>query len=130
MAGIANKAAFTKKCSCQNPDWRVDDIEVSKNYEITYKMDCMNCRAFWGSKSFEYRKYWKDKMDKVPVIWRGYSYDGNLTVAELFSEIDDKREEILQFDIASTKRQIAELQKELTSREKKLEKYRENRKRS
>ena len=35
--GIARKFETTKKCSCDNPEWFSDDIEINGNTkEITY----------------------------------------------------------------------------------------------
>ena len=57
--GIARKFETTKKCSCENPQWFADDIEVNGNTkEITYILTCRNCKAIWKTKSHDARRYW------------------------------------------------------------------------
>ena len=97
--GIARKAAFTKKCCCENPRWSGDHVEVNGNtHEITYVLNCANCGAYWGTKSSKARKCWENKMDSVPMSFYGYGGrdKDKRTVRELFRELDEKRLEYLK----------------------------------
>jgi hypothetical protein len=111
--GIARKAELTKKCSCDNPEWSQDDIEVNgSTKEITYILHCRNCRANWGTKTSKAREYWSDKMDSVPVVWKGYAYKGNHTVRELFHQLDMERLEYLESIQKAAEKRVSEMQKE------------------
>ena len=124
--GIARKAAFTGKCHCENPQWHADDIEVNgRTKEITYKLICRNCWAFWGSKSNSCREYWKDKMDKKPVVWLGYGYNGSKTTKQLFHDLDIERLEILQSEFNHAKKIAEKAKEEAEKANNKLKKFEE-----
>lgn len=96
--GIARKAAYTKKCSCENPRWHGSHIEVnSRTDEITYVMDCNNCRAYWASKSKGMRKYFDmDAVGHHSLFGYGYDPKDKRTHREIFRELDEKRLELLE----------------------------------
>lgn len=122
--GIARKAVLTKKCSCDKPEWFKDDIEVNGNTkEITYKLQCRNCWANWGTKSIEARKYWIPHFDIIPVVWMGYSYKGNKTIKELFDELDKERLEELEENKMIAEKKVLAAQKELDKLNKNVEKF-------
>lgn len=122
--GIARKAALTKKCSCDKPEWFRDDIEVNGNTkEITYKLMCRNCRANWGTKSLEARKYWIPHFDVIPVIWMGYTYKGDKTIRELFNDLDTERLEKLKSDEMIVEKKVLEAQSVLDKAKKNTEKF-------
>lgn len=122
--GIARKAAFTRKCSCGNPMWSRNHIEVNGNTEeITYVLGCANCKAYWATKSPSARKYWEKDMDRVPSLWQGFSYSGSKTVRELFREQDMKRLDYLEMIAACRDRDVLEAQKEAEKAHKAVEKF-------
>lgn len=122
--GIARKFETTKKCSCDNPHIFADDIEVNGNTkEITYILTCRNCKAIWKTKSLDARKYWADKMDKVPIIWNYYSYKGNKTVRELFDGLDNERLEYLEIEHEIAEKKAIEAQKDADKKLKAIEKF-------
>lgn len=124
--GIARKFETTKKCSCDNPQIFADDIEVNGNTkEITYILTCRNCNAIWKTKSPEARKYWIDRMDKVPVIWNYYTYKGDKTVKELFAHLDADRLEYLETEQRFAENKVVEAQKEAEKKRKATEKFKE-----
>lgn len=122
--GFARKAAFTKKCSCDNPQWYSDHVEVnSRTSEITYVLNCRNCNAYWATKSPGARKYWSVELDKVPIQWEGYSYRGNKTVRELFHEIDLDRLKFLEHVADSADTAVSVAQKEADKAHREIEKF-------
>lgn len=122
--GFARKAEFTKKCSCNNPQWYSDHVEVNgRTSEITYVLNCRNCNAYWGTKSPSARKYWGAGMDKIPVQWQGYSYRGNKTVRELFQEIDLDRLKFLERVADNADVVVFNAQKEADKAHKEVEKF-------
>lgn len=121
--GMARKASLTKKCTCDNPDWVRDDIEVSSAEEITYILSCKNCGAHWGTKTNEARKYWADKMDSIPVVWMGYAYKGDKTTRELFRSIDKERLKLLENIKKEAEEKVLEAQKAAIKAEKAVEKF-------
>lgn len=122
--GIARKAALTKKCSCDNPNWSRDDIEINGNTkEITYKLQCTNCWSHWGTKSLEARKYWIKDFDKVPIVWMGYGNKGTKTYKELFADLDAERLEYLETERKFAEKRVIEAQKEEEKKRKAVEKF-------
>ncbi|MBQ7673237.1 MAG: hypothetical protein IJT36_01735 [Alphaproteobacteria bacterium] len=122
--GIGRKAEYTKKCSCDNPQWVYDDIEINNNTkEITYQIKCLNCDAFWGTKSHTARELWKHDIDKKPYIWMGYNYKGDKTIRELFDDLDKKRLEFLENQRQSAEEKVILAQKEYDIIDKKVEKF-------
>lgn len=122
--GMGRKAALTKKCSCDNPVWVKEDIEVSgSTAEITYILSCKSCGANWGTKMYEARKYWTDKMDMVPIVWQGYRYEGGKTTRELFKSLDEKRLEHLTKMEKAAEKKVLEAQKEVDKAVKAVEKF-------
>lgn len=122
--GIAGKAAFTKKCSCENPQWYSDHIETNNNTgEITYVLNCRNCKAYWGTKSHEARQYWASELDAVPLTWAGYGYKGDKTVRQLFQELDEHRLSVLEAIAVRCEAELAEAQKAVSKAHKDIEKY-------
>ena len=121
--GIARKATLTKKCSCDKPEWFRDDIEVNGNTkEITYKLMCRNCGANWGTKTIEARKYWLPHFNKVPVVWIGYSYNGNKTVRELFNDLDNERLTVLEKEEMIAEKKVLQAQSVLNKTKKNTDK--------
>lgn len=122
--GIARKAALTKKCSCDKPEWFRDDIEVNGNTkEITYKLMCRNCGANWGTKTIEARKYWLPHFDKIPTVWMGYGYKGNKTVRELFDDLDNERLTVLEKEEMIAEKKVLEAQSVLDKTKKNTDKF-------
>lgn len=122
--GIARKFETTKKCSCDDPQWFADDIEINGNTkEITYILTCRNCKAIWKTKSHDARRYWADRLDKVPIIWNYYSYKGNKTVKELFTSLDMDRLEYLETEQKFAENKLIEAQKEVEKKRKAVEKF-------
>lgn len=122
--GFAGKAAFTKKCHCQDPAWRGDHIEVTRmTYEIAYVLECRNCGAYWVSKSHRARQHWEAIMDTVPITWEGFGYDGKKTVRELFQEVDKNRLDYLARCVEARKKEVIEAQNAAESARKEVIKY-------
>lgn len=122
--GIARKAALTRKCSCDKPEWFRDDIEVNGNTkEITYLLMCRNCNANWGTKTIDARKYWVQHFDKIPAVWRGYGYKGDKTIRELFKQLDNERLEELERIQKVAERRLADAQKEVNDAQKAVDKF-------
>lgn len=124
--GIARKAAYTRKCQCDNPNWSREHIEVNGNTEeITYVLSCSSCKAYWATKSPSARKLWEKYMDDVPGLWQGFSYNGGKTVRELFREHDMKRLEYLEAVAACRDRDVQEAQEEAEKAHKAVEKFKQ-----
>lgn len=122
--GIAKKFKTTKKCMCSNPSWTENGIEVNeKTHEITYFLHCSNCAAIWKTKTHDARKFWSGKMDAKPIIWQGYSYNGNCTVKELYEQLDETRLEYLESMQRIADEKVIEAQKEAEKRKKEVEKF-------
>lgn len=122
--GFARKAAYTKKCSCDNPRWHGSHIEInSRTGEITYILDCNNCKAYWASKSPEMRKYWD--LDKQATNLLGYGYDpkDKLTYRERFRALDEERLKFLEGYARSRDKDVIEAQKEAEKAHRAAEKY-------
>lgn len=122
--GFARKAGFTKKCHCDNPNWTRDHIEENGNTsEITYVLNCQNCKAYWATKSPSARAYWESSMDSVPVTWKGFGYSGGKTVRELFREIDLARLEHLERNAAVADEAVSYAQNEANKAHREVEKF-------
>ena len=122
--GLAGKAAFTKKCSCENPQWYRDHIETnSRTEEITYVLNCKNCKAYWATKSHEARQYWDSALDTVPITWAGYGYKGGKTVRQLFAEQDERRLKVLENIATRCEAELAEAEKAVARAYKEVAKY-------
>lgn len=123
--GIARKAELTKKCSCNNPKWYKDDIEVNgRTYEISYILMCSSCGANWKTKKPEARLYWRELFNKVPVVWRGGGYNGTKTVKELFADLDWNRYKFLENEAAIARKRVQEAEREYDKAAKAVEKHR------
>ena len=122
--GFARKAAYTKKCSCDNPRWHGSHIEVnSRTDEITYILDCNNCKAYWASKSPEMRKYW-DLDKRATSLWGyGDEHKETRTYRECFRELDEKRLETLELFASCRDRDVINAQKEAERAHRAVEKY-------
>lgn len=122
--GFAKKASFTKKCSCENPQWYRDHIEINNHTEeITYVLMCKNCNAYWGTKSHEARRFWDSALDTVPVTWAGYGYRGGKMVRQLFAEQDERRLKVLENIAAQCDAELVKAQKAAAKAHKDVEKY-------
>ena len=122
--GFARKAAYTKKCSCDNPQWHGSHIEVnSRTDEITYILDCNNCKAYWASKSPEMRKYWSLDKRATNLYGFGSEYQNNRTYRECFRELDEKRLEYLEGYARCRDKDVIEAQKEAEKAHRAVEKY-------
>lgn len=122
--GFARKAAYTKKCSCSNPDWRGSHIEVnSRTDEITYILDCKHCRAYWASKSPEMRKYWKLDEQATNLYGFGCEYSDKRTYRERFRELDEQRLKFLEDCARCRDNDVIEAQKEAEKAHRAVEKY-------
>ena len=123
-SSLGNKATLSKKCSCDNPKWVKDDIEVnSRTHEIKYILECRSCGANWKTAMHEARKYWNNDMDKVPRIWCGFSYHGDKTVRELFAIIDEARTQCLSLDVEYARKRFLEAERDFKKSVETLEKY-------
>jgi len=102
--GIGAKAARTKKCSCENPKWEVDEVRISINREAVLTLHCNTCKAFWDTKSRAAREY--ANLDRVPHPFKK-------TYREIFAETDASRVEMLEGHIKAQKHIIKEAEKEI-----------------
>lgn len=122
--GIAREAQTGKKCSCDNPQWEHEYIKVNQRTgEITYRLNCRNCKAFWATKSSDARKYWNDDMDKIPTIWMGYTYNGKLTVRELFKNLDADRLKYLEAIHNDNIKKLEKAKKEVEKSKRAIDKF-------
>lgn len=122
--GFARKAAYTKKCSCENPRWCSNHVEVnSRTDEITYILSCSNCKAYWATKSHEARKCWD--MDAKPIAFFGFggSHRSERTNRDYFRELDEKRLEYLEGYARHRDEDVIEAQKEAEKAHRAVEKY-------
>lgn len=122
--GIARKAAYGKKCNCDNPHVYRNFIEVNNKNEISYILSCSNCNAYWKTKSPDARKHWESIMDEPPKTWEnGYSYNGNLTTRQLFSNLDNNRLDYLEKELKFSENKLKEMQEEVNKKRKAIEKF-------
>lgn len=102
--GIAGVSPLTKKCSCNNPNWCGDRIEVNSNTkEVSYILECINCRANWKTKKREARKYWNNET--------------------LFDKLDSDRGEYLRAVVQKRKDELKAAQAALDKAVKELSKH-------
>ena len=124
--GFARKAEFTKKCSCDNPRWSRDHIEVNgRTGEITYVLNCANCKAYWATKSPSARAYWEKEMDKSSGGLFGYGGRSTdlPTVREKFRELDMERLDYLETVARNRDNAVSEAQKEAEKAHREVEKF-------
>lgn len=122
--GFARKAAYTKKCSCENPKWHKSHVEVNGlTDEITYVLSCSNCKAYWPTKSHEARKYWD--MDEKPIAFYGFggSHRSELTNRDHFRALDRKRLEYLEGCANRRDEAVLQARKEAEKAHRAVEKY-------
>lgn len=120
--GIARKISY-KKCSCNNPKWSANWVEVNQNtHEIGYVLSCNNCNAIWKTKTHDTRKYWN--LDKVPLIfYDGCSYNGKLTNRQLFEQLDIERIKYLELEHEIAMKHFLEAKKAMEKSLKAIKKF-------
>lgn len=124
--GIARKIELTRKCTCDSPHWDKAFVEVNgRTNEISYVLHCRSCRTHWSTKSHNARKYWESEMDRVPITWMGYGYNGKQTVRELFDGLDEDRLEYLVGEAEACDRILREAQKKAEKAHMAVEKYKQ-----
>lgn len=120
--GIARKTSF-KKCSCDNPIWKRNWIEVNGNtHEIGYVLYCSNCKSIWKTKTHEARKFWN--LDEVPIVFfDGCTYKGKLTNRQLFEQLDRERLKYLESEHDIAIKHFIEAKKTMEKSLKAMEKF-------
>jgi len=116
-SSMSNKAERTKKCLCNDPKWSVDEVRVTINKDVVLTLSCWSCRAFWETKSREYRKY--AAPDQLNL---GSSKDKTWgkNYAEVFRNADEQKRKLLNIDIAFLEGEIETAQKSIVKLRKQL----------